>query len=103
MGDVTYVQTSDKEKHLEAGDVMATIESVKAAIDFYTPLAGRVVATNSQLVQTPELLTQDPEGEGWMLVIELDRQNPTEAILLEAGLLSSTDYAQLIDYEAKDQ
>ena len=56
------------------GEACAVVESVKAASDVYSPVAGRVVARNEELAQKPELLNSDPYGAGWLMRIELDTQ-----------------------------
>ncbi|MBN2145795.1 MAG: glycine cleavage system protein GcvH [Anaerolineales bacterium] len=58
------------------GDTIATIESVKAAADVYTPVSGKVVAVNETLGNTPEVINSDPYGNAWIVKIEMT--NPAE-------------------------
>ncbi len=59
-------------RHVNAGEVIAVVESVKAASDVYSPLAGEVVAGNADLGGQPELINQDPYGAGWLMRIRPD-------------------------------
>jgi len=59
-----------------AGDSIATIESVKAAADVYTPVSGKVIAVNEDLAAAPEVINSDPYEAGWMIKLELT--TPTE-------------------------
>ena len=68
------------DRKLAAGEACAVVESVKAASDVYSPVAGRVVARNEDLSQKPELLNSDPYGAGWLMRIELDAKAPAAAL-----------------------
>jgi glycine cleavage system H protein len=70
LGDLVFVEVPEAGKSLAAGDACAVVESVKAASDVYSPLAGEVVAGNEQLVKQPELVNRDPYGEGWILRVK---------------------------------
>ena len=59
------------EDEIGKGDTIATIESVKAAADVYTPVSGKVVAINERLAAAPEVINSDPYGNAWMIKIEL--------------------------------
>ncbi len=71
LGDVVFVELPEVGRRFAAGDELAVIESVKAAGDVKAPAAGEVVAVNGALAAAPELLNQDPMGEGWMVRIRL--------------------------------
>lgn len=75
---------------LSAGDSIATIESVKAAADVYTPVSGEVVEINEDLAAAPEVINSDPYGAGWMVKIELS--SPAEA----DKLMDSAAYEKFI-------
>ncbi len=68
------------------GDTIATIESVKAAADVYTPVSGKVVGVNGELGATPEVINSDPYGKAWIIKLELD--DPAEL----DGLLDAAAY-----------
>jgi len=67
LGDLVFVEVPEPGRRLAAGDACAVVESVKAASDVYSPLAGEVVAGNPGLAAQPELINRDPYGEGWIL------------------------------------
>ena len=70
LGDLVFVEVPDQGRVLKAGEASAVVESVKAASDVYSPLAGTVSASNAALADKPELLNQDPYGEGWLFRLE---------------------------------
>ena len=75
LGDVVFVELPDVGDHVAAGDQFGTIESIKAVSDLYAPVGGEVVAVNEALASSPELVNDDPYGDGWM--IELDYEDET--------------------------
>jgi glycine cleavage system H protein len=90
LGDLVFVEVPQLDRKLAAGEACAVVESVKAASDVYSPVAGRVIASNAELSQKPELLNSDPYGAGWLMRIELDSKAPA------AALLSPAEYEQLL-------
>ncbi len=93
LGDLVFVEVPEAGRRLGAGEPCAVVESVKAASDVYSPLAGEVTAANAALAATPELINQDAFGAGWML-----RMRPVNAALI-AELMSAADYAALLAAE----
>lgn len=87
LGDMVFVEVPQAGRQLAAGDACAVVESVKAASDVYSPLSGTVVAGNEQLATQPELINQDPYGQGWIL-----RLKPATGDA-GAGLLDAAGYA----------
>lgn len=67
LGDLVFVEVPEAGRQLAAGDACAVVESVKAASDVYSPLAGEVAAGNPELAAQPELINKDPYGAGWIL------------------------------------
>lgn len=86
LGDIVFVQLPEVGASLEAKASFGVVESVKAVSDIYMPVAGKVVAVNAALADKPELVNQDPHGEGWLCEVEL-----ADAAALE-GLMSAGDY-----------
>ncbi|MFN3691839.1 MAG: glycine cleavage system protein GcvH [Fervidobacterium sp.] len=86
LGDVVFVDLPQVGREVKKGEVIVSIESVKAAGDVYSPVSGKIVAVNEKLNTTPELINQDPEGEGWIVKIEVS--NPAEI----DELLSEQEY-----------
>jgi glycine cleavage system H protein len=71
LGDVVYVSLPTVGDTVAAGDACGEVESTKSVSDLYSPLAGEVTAINEQLDATPELVNNDPYGEGWMYELKL--------------------------------
>lgn len=69
LGDVVYIDLPAVGTAAEAGGSFSEVESTKSVSDIYAPVAGEVVEVNSALADAPELLNQDPYGEGWICVI----------------------------------
>ena len=67
LGDLVFVEVPEAGRRLSAGDACAVVESVKAASDVYSPMGGEVLAGNELLATQPELINQDPYGQGWIL------------------------------------
>jgi len=67
LSDVVYVEPPEVGDTFAKGDTFGVVESVKAASDVYLPLGGEITAVNETLEDTPELVNQDPYGEGWMI------------------------------------
>ncbi len=93
LGDLVFVEVPEAGRALKSGDACAVVESVKAASDVYSPLAGTVTASNAALADKPELLNQDPYGEGWLFRLE------TSADL--GALMSAAAYETFLADESK--
>ena len=91
LGDMVFVELPELERVVTAGEECAVVESVKAASDVYSPLAGEVVAVNEALTEKPELVNQDPYGEGWLFQLQ-----PGEALdgLLDAAVYAAVEAAE---------
>jgi len=81
LGDVTFVELPPVGKQVKQGEVVAAIESVKAASDIYAPLSGKVVRVNSVLDEAPEQVNESPEQAAWMLEIELGDSAETGSLM----------------------
>ncbi|BFO05974.1 MULTISPECIES: glycine cleavage system protein GcvH [Pseudomonas] len=90
LGDVVFVQLPELQ-HYDKGAEASTVESVKAASGVYMPLSGEVVAVNDQLDASPELVNEDPMGEGWFF-----RFIPADASAI-SGLLDQGAYDRLLN------
>jgi len=89
LGDLVYVELPEVDQDVELNGDMAVVESVKAASDVYSPVAGTVVAVNESLADDPETINSDPYGKGWIV-----RLKPTGE---DEGLMTPDDYQQLLD------
>jgi glycine cleavage system H protein len=72
LGDVVFVELPDEGDEVEGEGEFGVIESIKAVSDLYAPVGGTVTAVNEALFDQPELVNDDPFGEGWMLELEFD-------------------------------
>ena len=85
LSDIVFAEIVVAEgDEVKKGDTIATVESVKAAADIYTPVSGKVISISETLGSTPEVINSDPYGAAWMIKIELS--NPAEVNgLMDAG------------------
>jgi glycine cleavage system H protein len=90
LGDLVFVEVPEVGRRVKAGEGCAVVESVKAASDVYSPVNGKITASNAELASRPELLNQDPYGAGWLMRVELD------PAAKGAELLSAGDYANAL-------
>lgn len=81
LGDIVYVQLPDVGRTVALGESCAEIESVKSVSEIYAPLAGEVLATNTQLESTPETVNADPYGAGWLIRMRPSAPSPLEDLL----------------------
>ena len=84
LGDVVFLELPSVGRMLEAGDSFGVVESVKAASDLYSPVAGTVLEVNESLSDSPETVNRDPLGAGWLIKVRLSG-DPSEGLLDEAG------------------
>ncbi|MBV0901773.1 glycine cleavage system protein GcvH [Haloarcula salina] len=91
LGDVVFVELPDEGAELTAGEDFGVVESIKAVSDVYAPVSGTVTAVNDRLRDEPELLNEDPYGDGWMLEIDLTDESELD------DLLSPADYRDQIE------
>ena len=92
LGDLTFVDLPAVGDTLATGQEMGSVESVKAASELYSPLAGTVSAVNDALSGAPELVNQSPYTDGWMVRVKLSGT--------PEGLLSAADYEAVVAREA---
>jgi glycine cleavage system H protein len=90
LGDVVFLELPRVGSMLEAGDSFGVVESVKAASDLYSPVAGSVVEVNEALNANPESVNRDPYGAGWLIRLQLNGD-------LSQGLLDDLGYKSLIE------
>uniref|UniRef100_A0A7C5Y934 Glycine cleavage system H protein n=1 Tax=Fervidobacterium nodosum TaxID=2424 RepID=A0A7C5Y934_9BACT len=93
LGDIVYVDLPQVGREVKKGEVIVSLESVKAAGDVYAPVSGKIVEVNEKVNVSPELVNQDPEGEGWLVKIEAT--NPAEF----DELLTEEEYKKVIEEE----
>lgn len=90
LGDVVFVAVPHIGADVAAGDSFSEVESTKSVSEIYAPLAGKVIAVNTALDRTPELMNSDPYGEGWLCDLEISD------VLTADTLLDAAQYRALI-------
>ncbi len=90
LTDVVYVEFPPVGKTVRQGEVLGTVESVKAVSEIFSPVGGKVVEVNKVLDDSPEQVNKDPYGAGWMVLLELS--DATEA----SKLLDAAAYKKLV-------
>ncbi len=93
LGDVVFVELPEIGDEVKKGESFGTIESVKAASDLYAPVSGKVVEVNNAVVDKPQIVNEDPEGKGWMIVVEMS--DPSEL----DDLMTEEEYKESIEEE----
>ncbi|HEY9635315.1 MAG TPA: glycine cleavage system protein GcvH [Coleofasciculaceae cyanobacterium] len=93
LGDIVFLELPEIGDALEKGESFGSIESVKAVEDLHAPVSGTVVERNDALVESPELIADDPYAEGWFLKVRIN--DPDE--LIEA--LSAPEYREQVEGE----
>ena len=90
LGDVVFLELPAPGRKLALRESFGVVESVKAASDLYSPVAGKVSAVNDKLTAKPELVNSDPYGDGWIMKVELTGELP-------ADLLDEADYKKVTE------
>ena len=81
LGDMVFIELPEVGTSYNSGDDCAVVESVKAASDVYCPVSGEVVAVNEAVVDSPEVVNQDPYGDGWLFKIQPVDEGEVEDLL----------------------
>ena len=91
LGDIVYLEIDTLDNQIDSNAVFGTVEAVKTVSDLFMPIAGKVIDVNPSLEDKPELVNEDPYGEGWIIKIHISEQSQIDS------LLSASDYKNLID------
>ena len=86
LGDIVFVELTDQGATLKEGETFGTIESVKAVEEVYLPFSGEIVSVNESVIDNPELLQNDPIGEGWLVILK------PESEVSISDLMTSEEY-----------
>lgn len=81
LGDVVFIELPEVGMEVEVGQEVAVVESVKAASDIYAPLTGKVIAINEVLIDTPELINEDPYDKAWFFKLEITNSAEIDNLL----------------------
>jgi glycine cleavage system H protein len=90
LGDIVFAEVPQAGKRVAKGAEAAVVESVKAASDVYSPVAGEVIEGNPAIADDPALINRDPEGEGWFFKLKLDDPGEVD------GLMDETAYREWV-------
>jgi glycine cleavage system H protein len=93
LGDVVYVELPEEGATITKDETYGVVESVKAVSDLYSPVSGTVLEVNDSIVDSPEVINDEPYGEAWMLKVELSDAGELD------GLLSADDYKTFVEEE----
>lgn len=88
MTDIVYFQPAEVGKEIEQFDEVGSLESGKSMMDALSPVSGRIVTVNSQLVDSPEWVNEDPYGKGWLVEIDVTDFDSDSELLLDAAAYS---------------
>ncbi|MFB6095027.1 MAG: glycine cleavage system protein GcvH [Halodesulfurarchaeum sp.] len=91
LGDIVFVELPDTGERVEAQSDFGVVESIKAVSDIYAPVSGEVVAVNDSLEDEPELVNEDPYGEGHLIEVDITEEGAFE------DLLSAESYRETIE------
>ncbi len=91
LGEIVHVELPDEEDEVRAEEPFGSVESVKAVSDIFSPISGKVVDVNSVLLDSPEILNEDPYEDGWIIKVKV-----TDSSILEE-LMSASEYKEFIE------
>jgi len=81
LSDIVYLELPSEGDSFSAGETFGVVESVKAASDLYMPVSGDITAINDALVDTPEMVNQDPYGDAWMIKIKMSEPGQLDDLM----------------------
>ena len=90
LGDIVYVEIEALGEELEKEEIFGSVEAVKTVSDLFLPVSGEITELNEGLEDKPELINDDPYGEGWIIKMKISNQSEL------SDLLSADDYKELI-------
>jgi glycine cleavage system H protein len=97
LGEIVFLNLPEENSLIEQGDVFGTVESSKTVADLYAPVSGEIVSVNKDLEEEPTLANDDPYGNGWLVMVEIDEPSQLD------DLLSAADYERFLETPEKAQ
>lgn len=91
LGDIVFVELPEEGEEIEKGDTFGVVESTKSVSDLYVPLSGVVLESNDPLLDSPEIINEDPYGEGWMIRIKIKSKDEI------VDLLDAPNYQKTVE------
>ena len=93
LTDLAYLELPSIGEKVAKGSSFGVVETVKAVSDLYSPISGKIIKVNENLSKEPDIVTEDPYGEGWMIMVEIEDLSELDA------LMDSEEYEQLVKKE----
>ena len=87
LGDIVFVELPEVGAALSKGEAFGTVESVKAVSELYMPMGGTILAINSELEESPELVNDQPYGKGWMIEVQPSDSKEIDALMDQKAYL----------------
>ncbi len=81
LGDIVHVDLPEERAQVQAEEPFGSVESVKAVSDLYAPLSGEVIEVNDALLESPDMVNEDPFGEAWMIKIKVSDRSAFEELM----------------------
>ncbi|MGC9007324.1 MAG: glycine cleavage system protein GcvH [Sulfurihydrogenibium sp.] len=98
LGDVVFVDLPEVGREVESGEVIASVESIKAVSEVYSPVTGKIISVNEDLANDPSVINSDPYGDGWIADIQMSDPSEVE------DLMTAEDYkAYLEEVESEEE
>ena len=95
LGDIVYIDLPEVDSDVEANSEISEIESTKATSSVISPVSGKVLEVNEDLLETPEIINEDPYEKGWIAVIEIDNDAELD------DLMDAAEYGKYVEEESK--
>ena len=92
LGDIVYVEVETLDENLKKEEVFGSVEAVKTVSDLFLPISGKIIEINSNIEDNPEIINEDPYGDGWIVKMEIDDLGEAE------DLLDSESYKNLLHF-----
>lgn len=97
LGDIVFVELPKAGEELAQNDTFGVVESVKAVSDLFSPVTGKVAEINETVTKSPELINQDPYGDGWLIKVSILDDSELH------NLMSAAEYEEYLGKEAKEE
>lgn len=97
LGDVVFIELPEVGREVESGEVIATVESIKAVSEIYSPLTGKIISINEDLANEPSIINSDPYGDGWICDIQMKDLTEIE------DLMTADDYRAYLEVITEEE
>lgn len=97
MGEILFVDLPEESSQLDKNDNFGSLESSKTVAELRSPLSGEIISINKDLEEEPSLVNDDPYGNGWLVVLEMDDPGELE------DMLNAADYEELLEQKDEEE